>query len=469
LKEFGVVASINIMATFLVSIILIPAVFSYLPPPNTSQLKHLHFKPLEWTIRQLDYLIHQRTITVFVVGGIIIIISIFGIIQLRSVSYIVDDIPEDSQVKKDLEFFERNFSGIMPLELIVDTNKKRGVMRISNLEKVDELESFLEQQEHISSPVSIVSFVKATRQAFYNNNPERYSLPTGPDKNFILRYLRQNQDSSGLLRAFVDEVGQKMRVSLKVADIGSIRLDSLVTQVVQPKIDEIFGDSELEASLTGTTLLFVKGNKFLVENLRMSLILAFFIIAIIMGLLFRNFKMILISLIPNLMPLMITAGLMGFLDIPLKPSTALIFSIAFGISVDDSIHFLAKYRMELFANKFNVPVAISKSLRETGSSMMYTSIILFFGFVIFSASGFLATVALGMLTSTTLLIAMFTNLIVLPSLLITFDSGKRDPGIHPLIEQVDDFYGEDEDEEIDLKKIEIENTNQKISDIKIRE
>jgi predicted RND superfamily exporter protein len=183
--------------------------------------------------------------------------------------------------------------------------------------------------------------------------------------------------------------------------------------------------------------------------------IAFFIIAIIMAVLFRNFKMIIISLIPNIIPLLITGGLMGFAGIPLKPSTALIFSIAFGISVDDSIHFLAKYRQELYLNKFFVPVAVSKSIRETGASMIYTSIILFFGFVIFVASEFGGTVALGALTSITLLMAMFTNLIVLPALLLRFDTGKRNVQNHPLIETFPEFYSEHEDEEIDLEKIKV--------------
>ena len=169
--------------------------------------------------------------------------------------------------------------------------------------------------------------------------------------------------------------------------------------------------------------------------------------------------MIIISLIPNMIPLLITAGIMGFFQIPLKPSTALIFSIAFGISVDDSIHFLAKYRQELFAHKFNVPLAVSKSLRETGASMIYTSIILFCGFVIFAASDFGGTIALGVLTSLTLLIAMLTNLTVLPSLLLKFDSGKRNMDKHPLIEKYPEFYHEDEDEEINIDKLEIKKEN----------
>lgn len=458
LKEFGIVAGLNILATFVVSIILIPSVFSWLPAPTTRHLKHLKFKPLERVLEGMDVLVHRHKYKVFAVTGFILIISIAGMQQIKAVSYMIDDLPENDIIKKDLAFFEKNFSGIMPLEVVIDTKKKRGVIDLKNLAKVEEFENFLESNRDISRPVSIVSFVKASKQAFYGNNPNRYELPNKRERAYILRYLRNQQDSSGLLSSFVDSTYQKMRISLKVADIGSIKMDSLVNEVIQPKIDEIFGDTDMEVSITGTTPLFIKGNKFLIRNLQYSLLLAFIVISIIMAMLFANFRMIIISLIPNIIPLMITAGIMGYFGIPLKPSTALIFSIVFGISVDDSIHYLAKYRMELFANNFYVPVAISKSLKETGPSMIYTSIVLFAGFVIFGGSQFGGTVALGVLTSITLLIAMITNLILLPSMLMAFDDGKRKKEAHPLIEQYDDaFYGEDEDEAIDLGMIKVGN------------
>ena len=455
LKEFGIVAGINIFATYFVSIILIPAVFSYLPPPSKRQLKHLGFKPLDSTLGFLDWLVHNYRPLVYVVTTIVVSVSLYGLYKLDSVSYLVDDIPAESKIKKDLTFFEDNFSGIMPMEVVVDTGKKKGVMQLKNLRRVAELEEFLGNLSDISNPVSIVSFVKASKQAYYNNNPKFYQLPNNQERGFIFRYLTDETDDSGLMASFVDSTGQQMRVSLKVADIGSQKMDSLVDEVIQPKINEIFADSGTEVTVTGTTPLFIKGNRFLIENLRVSLFLAFLIIAVIMGILFRNLRIIAISLIPNMIPLIITGGLMGYFDIPLKPSTALIFCIAFGISVDDSIHFLAKYRQELFSNNFFVPIAITKSIRETGASMIYTSIVLFAGFVIFSGSDFGGTIALGVLTSTTLLIAMFTNLTVLPALLLTFDDGKRKKGYHPLIEQYDKFYQEDEDEEIDLSLIRV--------------
>lgn len=458
LKEFGIIAGVNIMATFLVSIILLPSVFSYLPAPSLRHLKHLEFKPLDRLLTGFDVLAHRHSYIIFTVSGIIIALSIIGLYKINAVTYMVDDIPSDSIIKKDLTFFEDNFGGIMPLEIIVDTQRPKGVLDLKNLKVIESFEKFLGDQKVMSRPVSIVSFIKASRQAFYNNNPARYELPNNRDKNFILRYFRNESKDRSMMNSFVDSTGQIMRISIQIADIGSIKLDSLINGVLIPKKDELFKDTSLQATITGTTPIFIKGNRFLIQNLQLSFLMAFSIIAFIMGLLFVNARMIILSLIPNVIPLLITAGIMGYLGIPLKPSTAIVFSIAFGISVDYSIHFLARYRQELFSNNFFVPVAVSKSMRGIGPSMIYTSVVLFAGFIIFTISDFGGTVALGFLTSITLFISMLTNLIVLPALLLTFDDGKRRKDSHPIIEQYDGFYQEEEDEEINLEKIEVDST-----------
>ncbi|HNP97110.1 MAG TPA: MMPL family transporter, partial [Cyclobacteriaceae bacterium] len=406
----------------------------------------------------VDLLVHRHRKFIYSGTIVIVVFAIIGMMRLHAMSYMVDDLPEESVVKKDLEFFEENFSGVMPLEVVVNTGKRRGVIDVRNLKKIEELEQFLAQQKDISNPVSLVSFVKAAKQAFYNNNPNRYTLPDNRERGFILRYMKGQSDSSGLFKSFVDSTMQTMRISMQVADIGSDKMDSLVNRVIQPKMDTIFAGTDITAKITGTTPLFIKGNKFLITNLRGSLLLAFGLIAVTMGLLFANVRMILISLIPNFIPMMITAAIMGYLGIPLKPSTVLIFSITFGISVDYSIHFLAKYRQELHARSFFVPVAVSNSILEVGKSMIYTSIVLFAGFIIFTFSSFGGTIALGLLTSTTLLISMFTNLILLPSLIMTFDRGRYERGQHALIDEFDpDSYPSAEDEAIDLKKIKIHN------------
>ncbi|WMN07728.1 MMPL family transporter [Marivirga arenosa] len=454
LEEFGIVAGVNIFATFIVSIILIPAVFSYLPEPGRKQLKHMNFKMTDFVLTWLNKTVHYNRSVIYIATIVIVSLAIVGGFKLNSISHMVDDLPKDGKTITDLRFFEDNFSGIMPLEIVIDTKKKRGIIQRTTLRKVNEFEEFLDSIPAISQPISVVSMVKATRQAYYNGNPSFYALPNSRDYNFIMRYLQQDEENVSVLESFTNEDLSSMRVSLKIADIGSDKMNTLIENSIKPRMNEIFEGEDFDISITGTTPIFIKGNEYLVENLRLSLLIAFLIIALVMGILFQNIRMIIISIIPNVIPLVITGGLMGYLGVPLKPSTVLVFSIAFGISVDDTIHFLAKYRQELFANNFFVPLAVTKTLKETGKSMIYTSIVLFAGFIIFVTSSFGGTVALGALTSTTLLVAMFTNLLVLPSLLLTFDDGKRNKLSHPLIEQYDeDFYLEEEDEEINLSRI----------------
>ncbi len=460
LREFGIVAGINIIALFFVSLVMIPGILTWLPEPSKRHLRHLDFKILGWFVRTVDFMVVRFRSAIYLVTAALAVISVIGMLRLVSVSFMVDDLPEESQIKKDLKFFESNFSGIMPLEFMVDTGKRRGLLQVNNMKKIEEFEYFLDSISVISRPISLISLVKASKQAFYNNNPNYYSLPTNAEKGFILRYMKGQTDNSGLFKSFADSTFQKMRISCQMADIGSIRMDSLITNVIDPKIASLFGDptakDAIRVNVTGTSVLFIKGNKFLIANLWESLLLAFLLITISMAALFSNFRMIVISLIPNLIALMITAGLMGYFHIPLKASTALIFSITFGISVDNSIRFLAKYRQELLARRFYVPRCVSESILETGKSIIYTSIVLFAGFIIFAFSDFGGTVALGVLTSTTLVISMFTNLILLPALILTFDKPKKVQEEKLLIDDFDtSFYGEHEDEAIDLTKIRV--------------
>ncbi len=456
LREFGTVAGINIMALFVVSLIMIPGIFSWLPEPAPKHLRHLDFKILGLFLKSIDLLVHRHRLIIYVVSFVIAIVAAIGMSRLESISYMMDDVPKDSQIKKDLQFFEANFSGILPLEIEVNTGKRRGVLNIKNLVKIDEFENFIDSITVVSRPVSVVSLVKASKQAFYNYNPAKYSLPSKQESGYILRYMKGQTDNSGLLKSFVDSTFTRMRISMQIADIGSKRLDSLVNTVIEPRMNQIFEGTDIKTSVTGTTKLFIKGNKFLIDNLKESLLLAFILITLSMAILFSDIRMIIISLVPNLIALMITAGIMGYWGIDLKPSTALIFSITFGISVDNSIRFLAKYRQEQLSNGFFVPVSVSESILETGKSIIYTSIVLFAGFILFAFSSFGGTIALGVLTSTTLVISMFTNLILLPALIMTFDKPRKSKGEKLLIDDFDPgFYGEEEDEAIDLSKIKI--------------
>jgi predicted RND superfamily exporter protein len=466
LYQFGLVATLNIFVAFAVSFILMPIIFTILPPPTPKQLEHLEAKPLMKLLEFFDYLVLERRTTVYLTALALLVLASFGVTKVKSVSYMVDDLPKDSSVNSDLKFFEQHFNGVMPLEMVVDTGKPKGLLKLKNLERIDRLENYLRTQPVLTTPVSVVTFLKASTQAFYNGSPEYYRLPDNSEKNYIFSYLAHSQSTKGnegqltskLLRSFTDSTMQRARISLKIADVGSHNLDTLINNRIKPEINKIFKGTGMDVKLTGTTIIFTKGNEYLIGTLKSSLLHAFLLVGVVVLILFRSIRAVFFTLLPNFFTLLLTGGIMGYFGIPLKPSTALIFSIALGIDGDNSIHLLAKFRQEMAANGRRVKAAITTTLSEAGTSMIYTSIVLFLGFSVFAFSEFGGTKALGLLMSASLLITNFSNLILLPCLLVTFEHGKDEEVIDQSgIRHYDDNYHEEDDDlELDLDKIQVQ-------------
>jgi len=420
LKEFGVVASINIIGIFILSLLIIPIVYSFMPLPKTKHLKHLNTKWIYGFVNWMEYIVREKRISVYVVTILLLILSIIGIFQIKISGSPIEDMPKKAEFFKDIRFFEEEFDGIMPIEIVVDTKRKKGVLKPSTLKQMEDLSLVIDEIPELSRPISAVDLVKYSKQAFYNGIPKYYQLPTSQENTFIMDIARKSANNGNLLKSFVDSTGQIARITTYMKDVKTDRMETIQAKL-QENIDKIFPSDRFDVYMTGSALIFLKGTKYLVNNLILSLALAIGLIALFMAYLFRSFKMIVISLIPNLLPLVITAGLMGYVGVPIKPSTILVFSIAFGISVDDTIHFLAKYRQELATHQWRIKKSVYAALRETGVSMFYTSIVLFFGFSVFAISSFGGTVALGTLVSATLLFAMLSNLILLPSLLLSLE------------------------------------------------
>jgi len=420
LKEFGIVASINIIGIFIISLLIIPIVYSFMPLPKTKHLKHLNKKWIDGFVNKMEHIVREKRIAVYITSIVLLVVSIIGIYQIEISGSPIEDMPKKAGFFKDIRFFEKEFDGIMPVEIVVDTKKPKGVMKPATLKRMDQLGTVIEEIPELSKPISVVNLVKYSKQAFYNGIPKYYQLPTTQENNFIMDVARKSSDNGNLLKSFVDSTGQVARITTFMKDVKTDRMEDIEARLLE-NITKIFPTERYSVYMTGSALLFLKGTKYLVKNLVMSLAFAIFLIALFMAFLFRSFRMIVISLIPNLLPLVITAGVMGFFGVPIKPSTILVFSIAFGISVDDTIHFLAKYRQELTANRWQIKKSVYAALRETGVSMFYTSIVLFFGFSVFVISNFGGTVALGALVSATLMFAMLANLILLPSLLLSLE------------------------------------------------
>lgn len=461
LVEFGIVAAINILVVFVLSLLLIPIIFSFLPDPSDRHIKHLDSKIMINTVNRLLHITLHHPKIIFSITIIMLLLGGYGISRIKTTGFMLDDIPHENELYTDLKFFEDNFSGLMPLEIYIDTKRPNGVMLPATMRKLDQLQDELHALPELSKPLSVIEVMKFSRQAYYNGNASFYGLPNNQERNFILSYVQGAKGlSNEVMTSFIDSTRQRTRISLRMADIGTTRMGELDT-IVRSKLNEIFPPEDYETSVTGASVVFFKGTNYLIRNLFVSLFLAVLIIATFMAWMFSSKRMVLVSLIPNLIPLIMTAALMGYFGIPIKPSTILVFSIAFGISVDDTIHFLAKYRQELSETNWSIKAAVVIALKETGLSMIYTSIILFFGFGIFSVSEFGGTSALGILVAVTLLIALFSNLILLPTLLLTLEKMITNQSFkEPLLT----IYNEDED--IELDDLVIEKKPQSFNDTK---
>jgi hypothetical protein len=432
LKEFGVVAGINIMALFFISIILIPAVLSLMPSPKPRHTKYLDNK---WLLNVLDRLEiwslnHQRTI--YLVTAVVLTFSVIGMFRLRSEGFIVDDLPKSDKIYTDMKFFEKNFKGVMPLEIVIDTKRKNGLRSnmLQTFEKIDSLSVYVTAQKEMARPLSIVEGMKFAKQAYYDGDSSNYSVPNSFDIAFLAQYLTmKGGDGSGnnftkLVRSFMDSTRQQTRVSINMADVGSKRLQ-VILDTLENRTTQLFDTAKYKVTLTGSSVTFLEGSAFIINGLKESIFWAFLLIALCMLYLFRSGKILISSLIPNIIPLIITAGVMGWAGIRIKPSTVLVFSVALGIAIDITIRFLVNYKQELEGTNRTASQVVIDTIHKTGISIIYTSMVLIAGFVIFCFSGFGGTQALGWLTSLTLILATITNLVFLPVILLAMVKERR--------------------------------------------
>ncbi|MBL7904691.1 MAG: MMPL family transporter [Bacteroidales bacterium] len=451
LREFGIIAAISIMLEYLLCILLLPILFSYMKPPTEKHLAHLNNRIFSGILEKIIYYIQYRRKVIFAIAGLSLLAGIGGMMMMKTSGKVVDDISETSVLYQDLKFFETQFGGVMPFEISIDTKKPKGVMKLSTIERIEELQNEVLKNKEFSKPLSVAELSKFAKQAYFNGNPAMYEIPNSQERNFVFSYFPTNAKSQkGLLNSFVDSTQQVTRVSFQMADIGTREMNRLL-DTIRPKVAEIFPADKYNVSITGNSVVYTRGTEFLIKHLFESVLIAIGFISLLMALMFSSFRMIVVSMLPNIIPLIITAAIMGFTGVPVKPSTIIVFSIALGISVDNAIQYLSRYRHELKITGNDIRLSTINALREAGFSMIYTSIVLVLGFSVFMVSEFGGTQALGMLVSTTLFIAMFFNIMVLPSLLLVLDKYVVTKAFasEPLIEVYD---GEDTESDPEADK-----------------
>lgn len=439
LVEFGIVAAISVLTTYLITLILIPIILFYLPTPKAKHTKHQEGKRINKILELIDLIVQKRRKTIYTLTIIITLISLWGMSYINLNGYVVDDLPSKDPVNSDLHFFEKNFKGVLPFEIAIDTKKRNGLYsdNAKALYKIKLLQKIFSEDSIFSKPISAIEFIKFSYQTYKGGDSKFYKFPGITDLKTLSEYQNSLKGKGTQIQSFIDTNKQITRISYQVADIGSKQMKKVMAKL-KPKIDSIFDPKDYKVVLTGHSLVFLKSNDYLLRNLLESLLIEIILIAIVGIALFRSVRIILLSKLPCLIPLVITAGIMGFFGIRFKPTTILIFSIAFGISSDGTIYFLSKYRQELKKHGKSAAKAISETINGTGLSMIYTSIILFCGFSIFSASSFGGTIALGVLISLTLLISLFTNLILLPAILLSINNRKiKKEFIEPPLIEID--------------------------------
>ncbi|MEY2971829.1 MAG: hypothetical protein RL738_670 [Bacteroidota bacterium] len=422
LVHFGIAATINIIMVFVLSMTILPVLYSWLPEPKPQHYKHLDQKWLSDGVLWLERVAQHHRRWVYLGAAVLAILGGIGMTRMQTTGNITTDIDPNDPLVTQMKFFERELGGVIPLEVIVDTREPGGVNSSSVLRQVEEFQRSLDTLPNMSRSLSVVDFLKFSRQAFYGGLPEFYELPSAAERRQIAALLPSGAASANqaLTTGLIDKDNQRLRVTVQVQDLPRPEMIEVV-KAIQHNADAVFDREQVDVRFSGAGLIFLRSTEFLIDNLMMSLILAVIVISILMASLFRSWRMMIVAIVPNLLPLLMTAGIMGWFGIPVKPSTVLIFSIAFGISVDDTLHLLSRYRQELHLNGGRIADAAIKAIHETGVSMFYTSVVLFAGFMIFLASNFGGTQALGLLVSITLGFAMFSNLLLLPSLLMSLD------------------------------------------------
>ena len=434
LKEFGWVSGLNIMILFFISLFFIPPVLSYLPAPKAKHVRYLDNAYLEKILLKIERWAFTHTKWVFGITILAILISLVGVLQIKKEAFIVDDLPKQDKLYTDLKWFEQQAGGVMPLEILVDTKKPNGLIRsIKPLEQIDDFNTFLLEQPALGKPLGLLEGIKFAKQAFYDGDSLSYAVPTGTEMAFIGPYFASAAPKEGvkpaannpaqLLNKFIDSAKRQTRISVNMKDIGSAKLPELL-QKIDSASNAIFDTAKYNVVITGSSVTFLEGSNFIVKGLGESIFWAFLLIAICMIFLFRSFPILICSLIPNIVPLFITAGIMGWTGVSLKPSTVLVFSVALGIAIDVTIRFLVNYKQELPHLNYQVHTTLVQTIKHTGISIIYTSLVLVAGFIIFCFSDFGGTKALGWLTSITLVVSTFTNLVLLPALIKSFIKSK---------------------------------------------
>lgn len=348
------------------------------------------------------------------ISSVVLLIFTYGITQISTDIHLEAGMPENQTVTRDFHFFEENFNGFRPMEIAAVAQPGYKITDAAVLQEINKVENYVKQFDIVNGLQSVTMIYKSMNRAYNGDNPSEYILPE--DTNTINRYTRDlSKVKLTEMNLLISEDKKYGRLSSFLSDAGtdSIRV---VQESIRNFIDTKTDKSKVQFTITGTGIIFDKNTQYLRSNIISGVLLAFLCIGIVMAFMFRDWKMVVISIIPNVIPLAVCAGIMGLLKIELDAPTSIIFGISYGIAVDDTIHFLSKFKIER-QKGYDVETAIRNTFEETGKAVFIMSVILFFGFMILMLSPTAATFNIGLLTGITLFSAVWPDVYLLPMML----------------------------------------------------
>ncbi len=415
LQYFGLYTGIGVMLMFLAVIFTVPGLLylfgSFSKAKNSSSETY-------WRIGMRNAFILTLKHPKIIISSFVLcsIVSFIGLLNLKVNGYLFDNLPQGHSLLEEFRFFDDKFGGSKPMEVYLESGEfAENLLQLEVLEELEKLENFIRSTYNSAVIISPLTVIKGLNKAQNNGNPKAFSLPSRGQLIRLKNYLPIAFEEAG--QRFIEEDSLKSgRLSTRTDDMGSFKASELREQL-EKFIDEEIDEELLQVRLTGTSNLIDISHESVTWQLGRGLGFAFLIVAIVAGYLFRSWRIALIILLPNIIPLLWMCGVMWFLGIELKLTTAIIFTVAFGIAVDDSIHFMSKLKIELNKNKSWL-YAIKRTYIETGKAIVLTTIILATGFSVLILSEFGVTYYSGLLISISLVFALLADLFLLPLMLI---------------------------------------------------
>ena len=414
IRFFGVLSALGVLLVYIVVLFLISPLLKLFTLKQLDKFGYAGENKWGGIVEIIYNSGKNHTRKMLTISAVILLIFTYGMTQITTDIHLEAGMPKNAKITEDFHFFEENFNGFRPFEIAAVAQNNYVISDPVVLREIEKVEAFVKQQEIINGLQSITMVYKSLNRAYNGDNPAEYKLPE--DENMFSIYDRDlKRVKLSELNILISEDKKYGRISGFLSDAGT---DSI--RVVQKKINEFITQNTnpeiVDFKITGTGIIFDKNTEYLRNNIISGVLLAFLCIGIVMAFMFRNWKMVIISIIPNVIPLVVCAGIMGLLKIELDAPTSIIFGISYGIAVDDTIHFLSKFKIEK-QKGFSTEQAIRNTFQETGKAVFSMSVILFFGFMILLISPTAATFNIGLLTGITLFSAVWPDVYLLPYML----------------------------------------------------